>query len=92
MTSSLKGIFDEEFDKYLDEKAQSHVLQPLNIRCNGCKRHPRDISAYDYFAELEGISNEEYVLQEEGTYNDYNGHFWCDPCYIKAGQPLGVAP
>jgi hypothetical protein len=30
---------------------------------------------------------EDFVRKEEGTFNQENGHFLCDPCYIKAGQP-----
>jgi hypothetical protein len=28
-----------------------------------------------------------YVRNEEGTYNQDNGHFLCTDCYIKAGMP-----
>lgn len=32
---------------------------------------------------------EDYIRQEEGTYNPENGHFLCDSCYIGAGMPVG---
>jgi hypothetical protein len=38
-------------------------------------------------AEHQNITPDEYVRDEEGTYNPANGHFLCDECYIKAGQP-----
>lgn len=34
----------------------------------------------------------EYVRLGDGTYNKATGGFWCDPCYIAVGMPLGVAP
>jgi len=76
------------FDPYLFPPPDTEY----NLRCNGCKRTPTQITAYAWFAEGEGLTNDEYVIQEEGTYNRANGHFWCDECYIAAGQPLGVAP
>lgn len=51
-----------------------------------CRRYASDISDLDDFLE-EGQTREEYVIQEEGTYNPENGHFLCDSCYIKAGMP-----
>ncbi len=34
----------------------------------------------------------EYVRHGEGTYNASTGRFWCDPCYIAIGMPMGVCP
>lgn len=76
------------FDPYLFPPPDTEY----NLRCNGCKRSPDQISGYDYAAEDMGVPNVVYVIQEEGTYNRANGHFWCDECYIAAGSPLGVAP
>jgi hypothetical protein len=30
---------------------------------------------------------EDYIREEEGTYNATNGHFLCDTCYLNAGMP-----
>lgn len=65
----------------------------MESKCNGCGKTANDIRSYDDYTTAEGYTtNEEFVLHEEGTYNAVNGHFWCDPCYIGAGMPLGVAP
>lgn len=52
-----------------------------------CKRTPDQISEYVEFAEMEGVTPEEYVWAEEGTLNTENGHFLCTDCYMKAGMP-----
>lgn len=55
--------------------------------CIGCNRTPDEIAIYVEMAEEEGITADEYVRRNEGTYNRANGHFACDPCYIRMGQP-----
>lgn len=52
--------------------------------CIGCGGGPE---LYAQFAEEAGVTAEEYVRNEEGTYNPTNGHFLCDPCYVAAGMP-----
>jgi hypothetical protein len=64
-----------------------------------CGRFAEDIIEYDNYIytsheELDSTPEDEkkvdrikYVIIEEGTYNSENGHFLCDECYIKAGQP-----
>jgi len=54
--------------------------------CPGCKTLAKDMGELDFFLE-EGQTREEYVRQEEGTYNEVNGHFLCDTCYTKEGMP-----
>lgn len=51
----------------------------------------------DVLAEGGGPNNEtmrrareDYIVEEEGTYNPETGHYLCDSCYIKAGQPTGA--
>lgn len=68
-----------------------------NPKCAGCGLDPNDDPYLMAFAKDEGYKDaREYVFIEEGTYNATNGHFLCDECYIKAGQPSGpggwVAP
>lgn len=61
-------------------------------RCVGCHKRPHDFSTYRFMVEEEGYADaDEAVRRNEGTYNRENGHFWCDGCYIRAGQPLGKA-
>lgn len=61
-------------------------------RCVGCGKRPGEIEEYIQCAEDEDMTPEEYVREEEGTFNRHNGHFYCTDCYIKAGEPLGEAP
>ena len=55
--------------------------------CTGCKKRPAEIQEYVDIAREEGMTPNEFVRQEEGTYNPRNGHFLCTSCYIAAGQP-----
>lgn len=59
--------------------------------CIGCGRTPDQIKEYIMGANEENITPEEYVRLYEGTYNNWNGHFYCTKCYIEAGMPLGRA-
>lgn len=61
------------------------------LKCAVCGKSPCEIEEYVDYAKIEGMTPEEYVRQEEGTYNSQNGHFWCTGCYIKIGMPRGVA-
>lgn len=62
------------------------------IKCRGCGRTPSKISEYVNMAREEGYSSaDDFVMENEGTYNERTGLFWCTDCYIKAGQPLGTA-
>lgn len=55
--------------------------------CVGCGKAPNELTCYTPYAREAGVSNEEYVFNEEGTLNTENGHFLCDLCYVKAGAP-----
>lgn len=56
-----------------------------------CERYAHEMEYLDFFKE-DDETRADYVRHEEGTYNARNGHFLCDDCYIKKGQPLGVCP
>lgn len=63
-------------------------LNPLPTpRCNGCGKEPHELECYTELAMEEGLTPEEYVRRNEGTYNPVNGHFMCDDCYLAAGAP-----
>jgi hypothetical protein len=64
-------------------------IRPL---CVGCSKRPHEIEEYAVAAEEEDMTPDQYVKEEEGTYNPSNGHFYCTGCYIDADMPLGVAP
>jgi hypothetical protein len=63
----------------------------LDIRCPVCGRRASEIREYKDGGYEYGLSPERFVMQEEGTYNQENGHFYCTTCYIKLGMPLGIA-
>jgi len=57
--------------------------------CLGCNKSAEEIEEYVYAARENELTPEEYLKQEEGTYNYENGHFLCTTCYIAAGMPSG---
>jgi hypothetical protein len=62
-------------------------MEQIIPMCVGCGKKPSELREYVDMAEEEGMTPDEYVRREEGTYNRENGHFLCTPCYVKAGQP-----
>jgi hypothetical protein len=59
------------------------------MECIECKKSPHELSEYIEAAKEEDMEIEEYVRQEEGTYNRFaKGKFYCTMCYIKVGMPL----
>lgn len=61
--------------------------EQIEAVCQGCEKRPHELYCYTSVAEMEGMSPEQWVYEEEGTYNEANGHFLCDSCYIAAGMP-----
>lgn len=55
--------------------------------CTGCNKTPREIEEYREAAMINGTTPDDYVRENDGTYNKTNGHFLCTNCYIEAGQP-----
>lgn len=55
--------------------------------CIGCGKHPDDIEEYREIVAGTDEAPDDYVRQEEGTYNPANGHFACTDCYIEMGMP-----
>lgn len=60
------------------------LVRPL---CIGCNRRPDDIREFATEAEHDGITADEWVRENEGSYNPDNGHFLCTECYVKRGAP-----
>lgn len=58
--------------------------------CIGCAREAADIPALVELATDEGLTPEAYAA-DDGTFNPINGHFLCDACYIRWGQPSTAA-
>lgn len=61
------------------------------VKCKICGKRPSEILEYISAAKDEDMTPENYVVQEEGTYNPQTGFFYCTSCYIKIGEPLGTA-
>lgn len=55
--------------------------------CTGCNKRPDELEEYIESAADCNMTPDDYVKEEEGTYNPANGHFLCTDCYIKAGMP-----
>ncbi len=62
------------------------------LRCFRCGRTPDEIDEYAEAARDEGVSPQEYVRTEEGTFNPQTGRFACTACYIEIGMPAEPAP
>lgn len=60
--------------------------------CTGCNKTADELDEYIEAAQDVGMTIEQYVREEEGTYNPENGHFLCTNCYIKAGMPSKPHP
>ncbi len=63
-----------------------------DLKCVGCGKYPAELAEYVDAGAAEELSADDYVRENEGTYNQVNGHFYCTECYIADGMPLGVAP
>jgi hypothetical protein len=55
--------------------------------CQGCGLEPKYIEEYIEGAEDAGMFVNDFVRDQEGTYNPENGHFLCTNCYIEVGMP-----
>ena len=60
------------------------LIKPI---CVGCNKNPDEIQEYVEMAGLENMTPDDFVREEEGTFNRSNGHFLCTDCYIAAGMP-----
>lgn len=55
--------------------------------CTGCNLPVAKIEEYIEAAKDHEMEVNDYIREEEGTYNRLNGHFLCTECYINAGMP-----
>lgn len=73
---------------------------PPSPSCCVCRKRPSEIDEYRDAITAEGMIHEsdepvtdadidQWVRQNEGTYNPANGLFACTDCYIRMGQPSG---
>lgn len=61
------------------------------MKCKVCNKEPKDIEEYVVAAKIHNTTPEEYVKNEEATYNPKTKKFFCTTCYIKVGMPSGKA-
>ena len=59
--------------------------------CKRCGCTASELNEYIDMAKEEGMTPDEYLRREEGTYNSETNLFYCTPCYIAVGMPLGKA-
>lgn len=62
------------------------------MQCVYCGKEPHEIPEYKYAYEAESdyyASPADFVVKEDGTYNDKTNSFCCTACYIKHGMPDG---
>ena len=92
-TAAFYGISLEEA-RERHRKCIEQADDPNDPICIGCARRPFEIAAYVWAAQEDEDAPapteddvRRYVIEEEGTLNRKNGHFLCDECYIRNGQP-----
>lgn len=61
------------------------MLHPA-LHCKGCGRRPDEIREYILEAEHHNMSPDQFVRENEGTYDPTDGSFLCTACYFKAHQ------
>jgi hypothetical protein len=64
-------------------------MKPICIVCN---KTADELEEYKFGAEENDMTPEDFLIEQEGSYNPSNGHFYCTDCYVKSNCPLGVAP
>lgn len=62
------------------------------MKCFRCLKTPDQIPEYAEIAAEEGMSPEDYVRSEEGTFNPETQTFACTSCYIAIGMPSAPWP
>lgn len=60
----------------------------MTLKCKRCGKQPEQIAEYVAAAREESLTPDDFVREEEGTFNPKTGLFWCTSCYIALGQPL----
>jgi hypothetical protein len=61
------------------------------MMCKICKKIPSEIEEYVEAAKEENMTPDDYVREEEGTFNAETGQFYCTNCYVNIWMPLGTA-
>jgi hypothetical protein len=69
--------------------AEADTIRPYDPRCN---RFGGEITEYDdlivdFGQVVTAETREDFIRNNDGTYNPMNGHFACTECYIAIGAP-----
>jgi hypothetical protein len=59
----------------------------VKIECAYCGKTPAEIDEYVEASADYGMTPDQYVINQEGTFNRKNGHFACTACYCDIGMP-----
>ncbi len=85
-----------EYRKYVCQCTARVILSGMaserdpgsDIRCRECGKTPSEIGEYVEAAEDNGMTPDDYVREEEGTFDPRTGRFYCTKCYIAVGMPV----
>lgn len=83
------SIKAETLRKAIDKAMQNELF----IVCFKCGKRPEDLEEYVDAFEANGDyyeSPNDYVIQEEGTFNKATNTFCCTDCYVAIGMPVGA--
>jgi len=72
------------------EAAQQESI--ARARCVAQGKEPWWYSDEDQPGTPSVVTPQQYVEENEGTYNAFSHFFYCTDCYIAVGMPLGIAP
>lgn len=56
------------------------------VRCKICGKKPSELTEYKHEK-----NPEKFIIENEGTFNECTGKFYCTDCYVKVGCPSGKA-
>lgn len=82
-------LFIETDKERIDQFDPPDLPKPF---CTGCNKPADEIEEYIEAAAESDMTVDEFVRDQEGTYNHENGHLLCTECYIKAGMPAVPHP
>lgn len=65
------------------------VKKPTQLRRAKCGKTPSEISEYVTAAAMDGYATaEDYVRENEGTFDPVHNKFLCTSCYVDLGCPV----
>lgn len=70
-----------------EQRKREPTWSPTEPRCFVCEKRPEEIEEYVDGAEECAMEPDDFMREEEGTYNPKSGAFCCTPCYIAIGMP-----